>query len=64
MSKTLKLHDQKILPKDLPLPKVIKLCTFLNLNLLYKWFAFKNRTRGPTNLNRIGCICISFQEIG
>ena len=28
------------------------------------WFAFKNKTRGPTNLNRIGCICISFQKIG
>ena len=64
MSKTLKLYDQKILTKDLPLPMVIKLCTFLNLNLLYMWFAFESKTRGPTNLNRIGCICISFQQIG
>ena len=28
------MHDQKILPKDLSFPMVIKLWTFLNLNLL------------------------------
>ena len=63
VSKTLKLYDQKILPKDLSLPMVIKLWTFFEFKSSM-WYAFKNKTRRPTNLNRIGCICISFQQIG
>ena len=63
VSKTLKLFYQKILPKDLSLPIVIKLWKFLEFKSSM-WFAFKNKTRRPTNLNKIGCICTSFQQIG
>ena len=62
VSKTLKLYDQKILPKDLSLPMVIKLWTFFEFKSSM-WYAFKNKTRGPTHLNRIGCICICLKEI-
>ena len=62
VSKTLKLYDQKILPKDLSLPMVIKLWTFFEFKSSV-WYAFKTKTRGPAHLKRIGCICISFQRI-
>ena len=53
--------DQKRLTKDLPM--VIKLWTFFEFKSSM-WYAFKNKTRGPTHLNRTGCICSSFQQIG
>ena len=59
--KTLKLYDQKRLTKDLPM--IIKLWTFFEFKSSM-WYAFKNKTTGPTHLNRTGCICSSFQQIG
>ena len=51
-----------VLPKDLSSPMIIKLWTFFEFQVSM-WYAFKSKTRGPTHLNRIGRLCICFQQI-